>query len=136
MHKLKNKHTGEVITTPYLAEVEEYLNSGDYEMTKPVYTKEMHERGELPVVGMEVLVCFKGGNTFKGKIKYISSYGFVFEKENGKDNFNGSLDIVEFKPLPTIKDELAELLDEVQHVNKAEIVDKMLKLYNITPKEE
>ena len=31
MHKLKNKHTGEVIT-PYMAEVEEYLNSGDWEL--------------------------------------------------------------------------------------------------------
>ena len=32
LFKLKNKHTGEVITTPYLAEVEEYLNSGDWEL--------------------------------------------------------------------------------------------------------
>ena len=37
MHKLKNKHTGEVIATPYMAEVEEYLKSGDYEMSKNKY---------------------------------------------------------------------------------------------------
>ena len=37
MCKLKNKHTGEVITTPYMAEVEEYLNSGDYEMSDNKY---------------------------------------------------------------------------------------------------
>ena len=34
MHKLKNKHTGEVITTPYMAEAQEYLDSGDYELMK------------------------------------------------------------------------------------------------------
>ena len=136
MHKLKNKHTGEVIITPYLAEVEEYLKSGDYEMEKPVYTKEMQKNGELPEVGMELLVCFKGGNTFKGKIKYISSYGFVFEKENGKDSFNGSLDIVGFKPLPTIEDELKDWLDDYIHSGESasKYISAFLEKYNITPK--
>ena len=138
MHKLKNKHTGEVITTPYMAEVKEYLNSGDYEMTKPVYTKEMQERGELPAVGMELLIHFKGGNTFKGKIKYISNDGFVFEKENGEDSFCGSLDIVGFKPLPTIEDELFDVTTRFigREITQADLVCELLEKYNITPKEK
>lgn len=52
MHKLKNKRTGEVITTPYMAEVEEYLNIGDYEeMTemsaKDYYQKQMKKHFKL-----------------------------------------------------------------------------------------
>lgn len=49
MHKLKNKHTGEVITTPYMAEVEEYLNSGDYEevSNKDYYQKQMKKHFKL-----------------------------------------------------------------------------------------
>jgi len=49
MHKLKNKHTGEVITTPYMAEVEEYLNSGDYEEVsiKDYYQKQMKKHFKL-----------------------------------------------------------------------------------------
>lgn len=31
MHKFKNKHTGEVITTPYRAEAEEYRSNDDWE---------------------------------------------------------------------------------------------------------
>ena len=109
---------------------------------KPVYTKEMHKRGELPVVGMELLITFKYGNTFKGKIKYICSYGFVFEREDGKDGFYGSLDIVEFKPLPTIEDELAEFVFQNSGImsrdggmeSAIDISRALLDKYNITPK--
>lgn len=55
MHKLKNKHTGEVITTPYMAEVEEYLNSGDYEMSdKYPYI------GESKLIGTKVIFSGAG----------------------------------------------------------------------------
>lgn len=200
MHKLKNKHTGEVITTPYMAEVEEYLNSGDYEMSdnkviatftpnqanknkdaqpfdavrvevanggfegitksgyefhvleeywsvkffndKPTYTKEMHERGLLPKEGMKCLIAYKGGNTFKGKIKYISKDGFVYEREDGTDSFNGSIDIVEFKPIPTIEDELTEFFNETfsscaySIEGNQFLVKELTDKYNITPKGE
>ena len=73
MHKLKNKHTGEVITTPYLAEVEEYLNSGDYEMKN-----EYPYIGKAPVSGYIVLFLAKDlaalidGNHSQGVSNYVN----------------------------------------------------------------
>lgn len=99
---------------------------------KPIYTKEMHERGLLPKVGMECLIAYKGGNTFKGKIKYISKDGFVYEREDGVDSFNGSVDIVEFKPIPTIEDELHYLIVNTPCVD--DLTGKLLTKFNITPK--
>jgi hypothetical protein len=46
IHKFKNKHTGEVITTPYLAEAEEYRSNINYievNMKKDFYKKKMQE---------------------------------------------------------------------------------------------
>lgn len=104
---------------------------------KPIYTKEMHERGLLPKVGMECLIAYKGGNTFKGKIKYISKDGFVYERENGPDSFNGSIDIVKFKPIPTIEDDLfdraSKLMD--RELTQSEFVFDLMDKYNITPKQ-
>lgn len=60
MFKIKNKHTGEVIETPYLAEVEEYLNSGDCEMSDKKYPY----IGRNELTGVDYIVysddCFYG----------------------------------------------------------------------------
>ena len=106
---------------------------------KPIYTKEMHERGLLPKVGMECLIAYKGGNTFKGKIKYISKDGFVYERENGTDSFNGSIDIVKFKPIPTIEDDLVDIFEKAACKTDYSIergIHAIVEKYNITPKGE
>lgn len=280
MHKLKNKHTGEVITTPYMTEVEEYLKSGGYEMKneypyigkapvsgyivlflakdlaalidgnhsqgvsnyvnywvesrftnitreylantygkcesqehadficklaninnlpfvnnysdkaqwfnvsggcvdfhsehessknneklinlplppkkeskmpeeKPVYTKEMHERGELPVVGMEFLMCDLAEHNrcydFSGlKCTVISTAEF---NDHLVVTFNNEIEGIGslikhdqwMLPLPTIEDELtddiAEYFDSSKKHCKA-LVSELFSKYNITPKEK
>lgn len=145
MHKLKNKHTGEVITTPYLAEIEEYLKSGDYEMKKPVYTKEMHERGEWPPIGSYFVmndipdhVRYKIFEGLACEVLALTEYddGVVVTFNCNKNGF-GALWHNEFmEPLPTIEDELCKLVRGYYGgTSKAkDLANEILSKYNITPK--
>lgn len=129
-----------------MAEVEEYLNSGDYEMSKPAYTKEMHERGEKPKVGMKFLMGpLEGCNRyyeFVGKECFVIG---VAESEEGLAiSFSNSIlglgCMVKhkqwMKPIPIIEDEFVDYVREsVKNLNTEYLSLAILNKYNITPKE-
>ena len=149
MHKLKNKHAGEIITTPYMAEAEEYLNSGDYEMSdKPVYTKEMHERGELPpvgscfvMVGISINSSWKRFEGLPCEVLSLTEYKgrAVVTFYNVKEGFGALWHIESMKPIPTIEDELsneiANYTTQPKAIDCSELADLLLTKYNITPKD-
>ena len=114
-----------------MAEVEEYLNSGDYEMKKPAYTKEMHERGELPPVGSEVKVSSGSGVVRLDQ----DEHGFLCILVNGEYCLI-SKDAI--KPIPTIEDDIAGIIhqfcDESTFKDSNIAAKKILTKYNITPK--
>lgn len=122
---------------------------------KPVYTKEMHERGELPPVGSEfVFTYFENGDnrcscfselncevighakldnglsviTFTHKVKGVGA--LVFSKTT-------------FLPIPTIKDELVDFVFQNSGIrardggneSAKDIVTALLEKYNVTLKE-
>ena len=151
MHKIKNKHTGEVIPTPYMAEAQEYLDSGDYEMSdKPVYTKEMHERGELPTTGMMFLVGELEDNSrsseFSGlECEVVSTAKFhnitvltFHHITKGIGAIVCSRNLI--KPIQTIEDELTNFIFNMDGIDIFRdhcetLVEKLLTNYNITPKD-
>jgi len=155
MHKFKNKHTDEIITTPYLAEAEEYRSNDNYievNMSKPVYTKEMHERGELPPVGSIVKTANVDKVTGRGFNPdthcVIDLWGSDCECEVlcHTDICGTTLPVVKhkasvssialeyIKPIPTIEDELVKLIDSRGWYGK-ELANALVDKYNITPKE-
>ena len=101
---------------------------------KPTYTKEMHERGELPPVGSEVALRYKFDSktvAHRGRILFASGRNIILEK-NGRDvHFNACDYIVE--PIPTIEDELIDFITN-RAWNSKELAVALLEKFNITPK--
>ena len=150
MHKLKNKHTGEVITTPYMAEAQEYLDSGDYEMSdKPVYTREMHERGELPPIGSLIRVRYNHDSktvTHQGFVLYSSDRYVILNQKSMLDQ--ESIDVCHkigdyiIEPIPTIEDEFVDFVFQNSGIRSRDggmelaidLAEALMDKYNITPK--
>ena len=113
-----------------MAEVEEYLNGGDYEMKKPVYTKEIHERGEKPTIG--------------DKVKYPSGEGVIVVNKPDESGVIIVLDshcneykrvsLTGIEPIPTIEDELVDFITN-RVWNRKELAVALLEKFNITPKD-
>lgn len=122
------------------------------EESKPVYTKEMHERGELPPVGSK---CIHSGliNDFENRcgweegqlVDILSEYkgGVIFRREN-LDAYGLVVDHTcnasHFKPIPTIEDELsneiANYITQPKAIDCSELADLLSNKFNITPKGE
>lgn len=106
--------------------------------TKPVYTKEMHERGELPQVGSEVVIRYNFDSktvTHRGEVLFISNTNIILCKD-GHDTHYHTCDYI-IEPIPTIEDELVD--DIVDHFNYEfghckDLAVKLIDKYNITPK--
>lgn len=106
------------------------LNADDTER-KPVYTKEMHDRGEKPPVGSLVEVETYGNGVVK---LHPDIHGLLCVLIAGEYYL---VDKSALKPIQTIEDELvediAEYFDSGKRHCKA-LVDELLEKYNITPK--
>lgn len=104
----------------------------EMEETKPVYTKEMHERGELPAIG--------------AKVKYPSGEGVIVANKPDESGVIIVLDshyneykrvsLAGIEPIPTIEDELADYISKTRGHSSSEMARRILEKYNITPKGE
>ena len=126
------------------------------EETKPTYTKEMHERDELPPVGSFVETFgfekISEDNFKPSTCCVIDLWGsgckceVVCHTEIGdqvlpviKHDHQVSAVLPEFiKPIPTIEDDVFEIINE--HIPAGwdfnrELANKLLEKYNITPKD-
>lgn len=120
--------------------------------TKPIYTKEMHERGELPPVGSLVETCMVkkvserdfrpstdcvidlwGSGCVCEVVCHTEIGGQMLPVIKHKHQVSAVL-ITLIKPIPTIEDELIQFLEVTSHLSQKSRVDKMLEFYNITKK--
>lgn len=123
------------------------LPQKDKEMseTKPVYTKEMHERGELPPVGSYFTMNntpdhfhFSKFNGLPCEVLALTEYedGVVVTFNNEKEGFGALWHNEGMEPTPTIEDEFKEFIrDSAAHMNIDELHKSILTKYNITPKD-
>ena len=107
---------------------------------KPVYTKEMYERGERPPIGSDAILRYKFDSKtveHRGCILFVSDRNIILEI-NGRDSHFKACEYV-IEPIQTIEDELlediAKYFDSYKKHCKA-LVDELLEKYNITPKEK
>lgn len=108
-----------------------YKDYWGIEFKKPVYTKEMHERGEYPPIGSKVKLMVGYGVVELG----VDSNGFFPVLTNGKYQL---LDIDSVKPITTIEDELFDITCKFigKEITQADLVYELLDKYSITPKGE
>jgi len=113
--------------------------------TKPTYTKEMHERGELPPVGSYFVmndipnhVSYKKFEGLPCKVLALTEHedGVVVTFNNEREGFGALWHHEGMGPIPTIEYELACFLDKTAGLTHGERVIQMLKKFNITPKGE
>lgn len=101
--------------------------------TKPIYTKEMHERGEF-----KISMIYLNEDSQKCELAGISHNKFIgnlVETPAPKYHLDISL-IEDCKPILTIEDELTHFLDKTAGLTHGERVIQLLEKYNITPKGE
>lgn len=104
----------------------------EVKLIKPIYTKEMHERGEYPPIGSEVQLRTGVGTIELG----VDSVGLFPALINGKYCL---VDIGSIKPIPTIEDELVDIFEKAACKTDYSIERGILAImekYNITPKGE
>lgn len=94
--------------------------------TKPVYTKEMHERGELPPIGSSVQLEDSVGTIELG----VDVVGLFPVLTRGMYRL---VSLEQIKPIPKIEDELVDILEH-KWDSKA-LAKCLLAKYNITPKD-
>lgn len=102
----------------------------EMEETKPIYTKEMHERGEFPAIG--------------AKVKYPPGEGVISVDEPDESGVIVVLDshykeykrvaLAAIKPISTIEDELTEFFKEQSGMQPCDLAKYALAKFNITPK--
>jgi hypothetical protein len=111
---------------------------------KPVYTKEMHERGELPPVGsnfiMEDVPSHCSWRMFSGlvcKVIALTEFegGTVVTFSNEKEGVCALFHSNAMLPIQTIKDDLIEFLNCGKGLKSIIIAKGLLEKYNITPKD-
>lgn len=123
--------------------------------SKPIYTKEMHERGELPPVGSFVEkvtdkyscdgkvfaetydgCCIIYGWDKGSKLEVIAhtEISGVILPVVKYDDFVSSIIISEIKPITTIEDELVSFFGDTTDWPQERRVKVLLDKYNITPK--
>lgn len=100
---------------------------------KPVYTKEMHERGEWPPVGSIVNYCVDEVEVLINKPDTDGCIIIIMRGEYLP------VKIDKIKPIPTIEDDVAGIIhqfcDELTFKDSNIAAKQILNKYNITPKD-
>ena len=127
-------------------------------MNKPIYTKEMHERGELPPVGSFVEkttgkrrfdhdvfaetyddCCIPYGWDMGAKLEVIAHTeisGLILPVVKYDDSVSAII-LSAIKPIPTIEDELINEINKWTPLSACKkLAQELLSKYNITPKGE
>ena len=90
---------------------------------KPIYTKEMHERGELPPVGSEVLIPHAGSERHEVVVGTPDKDNMIISMCNG---YYRRINVDDIRPLPSPVDELDRELDRFFELNSIEDLAKAI----------
>lgn len=111
------------------------------EFKEPIYTKEMHERGERPPVGSDVTLTYTDGLDSCGGVPekrmavatvlYLSNENLIVKIDGKERHF---VEHFSLKPIPTIEEELVDIFEHKW--NSKALAKCLLAKYNITPKGE